>query len=402
MGHPTIKINDENGLTKCLYTKGVQQVVRTFLENNQPLRLVGGAVRDFLCEKIPKDLDFATTATPAQIKNMYLKKGFKVMKDGSGEDHGVIKCKIDEEEIEVATLRIDKVTDGRHAEIEFTKEWKLDAQRRDFTVNALYLDLQSGEVYDYFNGLSHLKEKKICFINDPALRIQEDFLRIMRYFRFHARIASKVEQHDQKVLEAIKKYGVGIKNIAGERIWNELKLLFGISNISMVKDAFLQMSSCGVLENIGFHKNLNINVFGKVCNNLYSVSNVHPMVLIASLIDDNKDVIVLNNKFKFSSAEMKVLEYILHNRKVIGSSSQGETTEKLKDLLVSTFEKSKKKFNKEENQSLQKFFELLKYLGLSNLIEKFRNYDIPTLPINGNDVMKACGKKRSSCKKVFR
>ena len=78
MGHPTIKINDENGLTKCLYTKGVQQVVRTFLENNQPLRLVGGAVRDFLCEKIPKDLDFATTATPAQIKNMYLKKGFKV------------------------------------------------------------------------------------------------------------------------------------------------------------------------------------------------------------------------------------------------------------------------------------------------------------------------------------
>lgn len=326
------------------------------------------------------------------------------MNDGSGEDHGVIKCKIDEEEIEVATLRIDKATDGRHAEIEFTKEWKLDAQRRDFTVNALYLDLQSGEVYDYFNGLNHLKERKICFINDPALRIQEDFLRIMRYFRFHARIASKVEQHDQKVLVAIKKYGVGIKNIAGERIWTELKLLFGITNSSMVKDAFLQMSACGVLENIGFHNNLNINVFCKVCDNLYSVSNVHPMVFIASLIDDIKDVAVLNNKFKFSSAEKNVLEYILHNRKVIESSSKGETTENLKDLLVLTFAKSKKtknKSNKEENQSLQNFFELLKYLGLSNLIEKFRNFDIPTIPINGNDVMKACGKRGPAVKKYL-
>ena len=78
MGQTTININGENGLTKCLYTKGVQRVVKTFLENNHSLRLVGGAVRDFLCEKVPKDLDFATTATPAQIKNMYLKNGFKV------------------------------------------------------------------------------------------------------------------------------------------------------------------------------------------------------------------------------------------------------------------------------------------------------------------------------------
>lgn len=327
-----------------------------------------------------------------------------MLNDGSGEDHGVIKCKIDGEEIEVATLRIDKTTDGRHAKIEYTKDWKLDAQRRDFTVNSLYLDLQSGEVFDYFNGLNHLKEKQIYFINDPAIRIQEDFLRIMRYFRFHARIACNEGQHDQKILNAIKKHCFGIESIAGERLWTELKLLFKIKNYSMVKDALLQMNACGVLRHIGFPKNLNIVNFCNVCNHLHSNSNAHPMVFIASLINGNEDVAVLNFKFKFSIAEKNILQFILQNRNIIDSPNEGDTTESLKDLLITTYAKSKKNkssTDKKENQNLQQFYELLKYLGLCKLIGKFRSYDVPIIPLNGNDVMKMCGKKGPDVKKYL-
>jgi tRNA nucleotidyltransferase (CCA-adding enzyme) len=130
----------------------------------------------------PHDVDFATTATPEQVKQMLTNANIR-MTNTNGEKHGTITARIDDKEnFEVTTLRVDVVTDGRHAVVEYTKDWQLDASRRDLTINALFLDLDRN-VYDYYNGIDDLKYRRIRFVGDPVERIREDYLRILRYFR---------------------------------------------------------------------------------------------------------------------------------------------------------------------------------------------------------------------------
>ena len=140
------------------------------------------------------------------------------MINNQGEKHGTITARInDKENYEVTTLRIDRVTDGRHAEVEFTTDWQLDANRRDLTINSMFLGLD-GVVYDYFNGAEDLKDKKVKFVGDPVQRIQEDYLRILRYFRFYGRISTVSDNHDDDTIEAIKNNVGGMERISGERI----------------------------------------------------------------------------------------------------------------------------------------------------------------------------------------
>lgn len=138
--------------------------------------------RDLLMGMKPKDLDFATTATPAQMKEMFTTENVRMI-NAKGEKHGTITPRInDKENFEVTTLRIDVVTDGRHAEVQFTTDWLLDALRRDLTINSMFLGLD-GSVYDYFFGYEDLQNRRIRFVGDAVTRIQEDYLRILRYFR---------------------------------------------------------------------------------------------------------------------------------------------------------------------------------------------------------------------------
>jgi tRNA nucleotidyltransferase (CCA-adding enzyme) len=130
----------------------------------------------------PHDVDFATTATPEQVKQMLTNANIR-MTNTNGEKHETITARTDDKEnFEVTTLRVDVVTDGRHAVVEYTKDWQLDASRRDLTINALFLDLDRN-VYDYYNGIDDLKYRRIRFVGDPVERIREDYLRILRYFR---------------------------------------------------------------------------------------------------------------------------------------------------------------------------------------------------------------------------
>lgn len=138
---------------------------------------------DLLLENIPTDIDFATTATPTQMKEMFTKENVRMI-NNNGEKHGTITPRInDKENFEITTLRIDVVTDGRRAEVQFTTDWQLDAYRRDLTINSMFLGFD-GTVYDYFNGYEDLMNRRVRFVGDPNKRIQEDYLRILRYFRF--------------------------------------------------------------------------------------------------------------------------------------------------------------------------------------------------------------------------
>ena len=151
--------------------------------DGEEARAVGGAVRNALLDMPATEIDVATTALPEEVVKRVSAAGFKPVPTGI--EHGTITVVIDKQPFEVTTLRKDIETDGRHAKVAFGRDWKTDAERRDFTINALSVT-RDGTVYDYANGLADLAARRVRFIGDSATRIAEDYLRILRFFRFHA------------------------------------------------------------------------------------------------------------------------------------------------------------------------------------------------------------------------
>ena len=184
-------------------------------------RVVGGAVRDTLLGLEVADVDFATRHTPDHV--LALLKGNQIKAVPTGLAHGTITAVLPDGPVEVTTLRCDVATDGRHATVAFTDDWRDDAARRDFTINALYADPISGEIFDYFGGIDDLAARRVHFIGDPLQRIAEDHLRILRFFRFHARFGDVI---DAAGLEACVARANDLMALSRERIAMELlKLL---------------------------------------------------------------------------------------------------------------------------------------------------------------------------------
>jgi tRNA nucleotidyltransferase/poly(A) polymerase len=195
--------------------------VMTILEDaGFEARIAGGAVRDFLLGKDPKDIDIATTARPGQTIQEFEALGYNVIPTGL--QHGTVTVMVGREPFEITTLRIDKETNGRHAEVEFHTDWELDAARRDFTFNAMFMD-KDGTVYDYFNGADDLKNCVVRFVGNARDRIEEDYLRILRYFRFLGRMKTvNFDATFDANMKVIQDTCHGLDKISGERIWAEL------------------------------------------------------------------------------------------------------------------------------------------------------------------------------------
>ncbi len=181
-------------------------------------RLVGGAVRDAIVGRPVADIDLATPDSPDEVTAALLRAGLKAVPTGL--DHGTVTAIAGHRGFEVTTLRRDVETDGRHARVEFTQDWRADAARRDFTINALSMT-PDGDVFDYFDGIPDLRAGHVRFVGDPALRIAEDYLRILRYFRFQARYGAG---HPDPAATAAIRTGIpGLAQLSGERVWSELK-----------------------------------------------------------------------------------------------------------------------------------------------------------------------------------
>ena len=146
---------------KNLLTTEVRNLCRLFIKDGFEIRVVGGAVRDMLAKKVPKDIDLSTTATPNEMIDICKKNNIRYIETGL--QHGTLTVHLDKLDYEITTLRIDKETFGRAAKVEFTRDWYLDAERRDLTVNAMSVDLE-GVLYDYFKGEKDLKEGKVCTV----------------------------------------------------------------------------------------------------------------------------------------------------------------------------------------------------------------------------------------------
>ncbi|PZP12084.1 MAG: polynucleotide adenylyltransferase, partial [Sphingomonas hengshuiensis] len=184
-------------------------------------RFVGGIVRDTLIGIAAHDIDIATRLPPTDVMARLRAAGIKAVPTGIA--HGTITAVLPDGPVEVTTLRRDVTTDGRHATIAYTDDWREDAARRDFTINALYADPVSGTVFDYFGGLSDLTARHVRFIGDPLKRIAEDHLRILRFFRFLARFG---DAPDADGLAACAMRANDLMALSRERIADELLKLF--------------------------------------------------------------------------------------------------------------------------------------------------------------------------------
>jgi poly(A) polymerase len=190
------------------------------------VRFVGGCVRDTLAGSPAKDIDLATPLPPTEVISRLERAGIKAVPTGI--DHGTITAVSSGEIVEVTTLRRDVSTDGRHAEVAYTDDWQEDAARRDFTINALYADPATGEVTDYFGGVDDLESGVVRFIGEPLHRIAEDHLRILRFFRFHARFG-RGEPHAAS-LSACAARANDLMALSRERIADELLKILALAD----------------------------------------------------------------------------------------------------------------------------------------------------------------------------
>ena len=241
-------------------------------------RFVGGCVRKYLSNDEIEDIDVATILNSEEIKEKFKNTNFQVI--DTGLKHGTVTLLTEKLKLEITTLRKDIETDGRHAKIEYIDNWKIDSERRDFTINAIYLDI-NGKIFDPQGGKLDLKNKNVKFIGDPQRRVEEDYLRIIRFIRFKIMYNSEVEPTTYK---AIKLNLNGIKKISKERILVELYKILDLRNfISINKSKELKEIFTLIFPEF---ENLNrLERLVKICD----YSQISRILLLSAILIDEKN-----------------------------------------------------------------------------------------------------------------
>lgn len=216
--------------------RGMARLLKALAATEGQTRYVGGAVRDDLLDLPVNDVDLATRLQPDDVVSRLEAARIKAVPTGI--DHGTVTAVSDGHPFEITTLRRDVSTDGRRATVAFTDDWKEDAARRDFTINALSADPITGQIFDYFGGLEDLANRHIRFIGDPLMRIAEDHLRILRFFRFHARFGQG--EPDAAALDACTARANDLMALSRERIADELLKLLSVDDPSPTVGIMLQ------------------------------------------------------------------------------------------------------------------------------------------------------------------
>ncbi len=327
-------------------TSELENLDKIFKKAGFEIRIVGGAVRDILLQKDPKDIDLATDATPKEMMDVLGKAGIKHIPTGI--EHGTITAVLNNEPFEITTLRADVETDGRRASVKFVRSWEEDAKRRDLTYNAMSMDLD-GKIYDYYGGMDDLQNKVSKFVGDPEERIKEDYLRILRYFRFQGRI--KNPDFDKDTLLAIKNNVSGLSKVSVERVWQEVEKLLGGENIANILDN---------MEKTGVNKTIKLDI--KDINTV--VDKQDPIINLARIVKNP----AIGKIWKMSNEEYNLLIF-LHA---------------YKDKNVDQKWYSEKMVDKVDRNMLQKLAILKDQKDMIKHIEQFR---APEFPVTGNDLI---------------
>ena len=233
---------DKTNFKELISNKEIQELFKSFssYSSEAELRFVGGCIRKIISNEEVDDLDLSTNLKPENVIEI-LKKN-KIRFYETGIEHGTITAIINKKSFEITSLRKDIKTDGRHAEVIYTKDWLEDASRRDFSINAIYSDID-GNLFDPFNGKKDLMDGVVKFIGDPAIRIKEDYLRILRYIRFF--LGYSRNKHEKDTIKIIKQNLTGLKHVSKERQLQELKKIIlhenfdKINSDKLIRELFL-------------------------------------------------------------------------------------------------------------------------------------------------------------------
>ena len=347
--------------------------INAYSEDSE-VRYVGGCIRKLIKKETVDDIDLATNLKPKEVCEALKKSNINFYETGI--DHGTVTAIIDEYKYEITSLRKDITTDGRHAEVEFSLDWKEDAARRDFSINSIYSDLQ-GNLFDPNNGKKDLEEGLINFIGDAETRVKEDYLRILRYIRFFLNYSN--QKHKPEIIKLIKRNIGGISNLSSDRLLDEFKKLTRSNGfIKLFKDK----ESLELIEII-FPQFKNLKKFKKL--NSYAVDNLFKIdfifLLSLMIIDETDNTDYFLYKFNLSKKDQKRLK------------------------LIDNFYKEKVKITKLTEKNFNKIFyfngkqaviDIINFkLFTSNKVEKrliqlikvYQDKLIPTMPIEANMLM---------------
>ena len=340
------------------------------------VRFVGGCVRKAICGESIDDIDLATSFEPNEVKKRLNKENIKVL--DTGISHGTVTAILNKKKFEITTLRKDVSTDGRHANVEFTSNWEEDASRRDFTINAIYADIE-GRIFDPLNGISDLQNGIIKFIGSSEERIQEDYLRILRYFRFFTQY-SKVD-YDQNIIRSIKQYINGLNKISNERIFDELKKILRLKNVYRLfshntsKEIFLN-----IFPQFKYYERL------KIIDSLDSKLRVkydNYLILASLILDQTNNYEYFCHKYKMSNSIKNRFKYISINFENLGRK-KFFSEENLKKLIYLS--------NKSSVGDLLLFSicadKEIKTISIEKLINYVSECEIPKFPISGDYLKK--------------
>ena len=347
--------------------------ISSYSENSE-IRYVGGCIRKIINKEKVDDIDLAVNLNPIEVCKALKKKDIRFYK--SGIEHGTITALINNNKFEITSLRKDVDTDGRHAKVEFSDNWKEDASRRDFTINSIYADIE-GNLFDPFEGKKDLENGEINFIGDAETRIKEDYIRVLRYVRFFINYSK--HKHNSKIIKIIRKNLNGFSNISSERLLDEFQKLLISKDFSKI----LKDEDCLEIINLIFPQLKNISLFGSLNNfakkNFVNVDFIFLLSLM--IIDGTDNVNYFIYKFNLSKKDQKRLLFLnsfflrkittktfseINLNKILYFSGR----EDLMDVIYFKIFKSKKVDNK-----------------LIEMIKIFKNKEIPIMPLKAVTLM---------------
>ncbi|MDB9831933.1 CCA tRNA nucleotidyltransferase [Candidatus Pelagibacter sp.] len=341
---------------------------------NSGIRYVGGCVRKIINKEKVDDIDLAVNLNPTDVCVALKRANIKYYE--SGIEHGTITALISNNKFEITSLRKDVDTDGRHAKVEFSNNWKEDARRRDFTINSIYADIE-GNLFDPFDGKKDIENGKVIFIGNIETRIKEDYLRVLRYIRFFLNYSK--DKHDPKIIKIIKRNLSGVSNISSDRLLDEFQKLLKSQGFSkLTKD-----QDCLEIVNLIFPQLKNISIFNKLNNfakkNFFKVDFIFLLSLL--IIDGTDNVDYFIYKFNLSKKDQKRLLFLnkFNSEKV---TSKTFLEKNLNKIFY---------FNGREALMDVIYFKIFKSSKVDNrlikLIEIYKEKEVPVMPLKANILM---------------
>ena len=370
------QLKDNSNFKELVSNEAIKELFKLFnsYSNQAELRFVGGCVRKLINNEKIDDIDLSINLKPDIVVEILKKNKIKFYETGI--DHGTITAVVKNKTFEITSLRKDMITDGRHAKVEYTNNWLEDASRRDLTINAIYSDID-GNLFDPFNGKKDLKYGTIKFIGDPAKRIKEDYLRILRYIRFFL-VYSK-NQYDRNLVKIIKQNLSGLKKVSKERQLQELRKIIFVDTFNKINSDKISIELFLLI----FPELKHINTINKLDSfkNEILKNKSFEFVLSLFLIDNTEDCDYFIYKYNLSNKEKNKINLLSS----IFSEKPKEdyfTKENLSKILI--------KNGKESLIDILDYKILITKKNINAFVDLknyFIKFEIPVMPVKAQDLI---------------